>query len=360
MGAIGYTTGDPNKVNVTGDTMTGDLILAGAGTDLTVGGVITDTYQGVTGDVTQLISTTISTGITSGGILSINGDPTKIDIVATTGQIVDYNPNAPASVTSPKLTHVTFGPQTGIVVTNLAQPVTFWLLNSVGALIQQAGFPTQAQFRTHVCLGATLQSGGVVTEIRQLASMSSQPGVQTLGLMVALGAFNAGSNTITANGVNLQINTDGGNLFAPGHGYPNYLDPNISGLNAQAPISFRRATATAIIPGAQTLIDVANYDPLGLGVVTPVPNPPSTCTIHRVWGASDPVVGNQTFVQYGQRTYASLDAGEAAIGAGAHIPNPVLLATGSLLGYIVAQKSATDLSNVTQARFVKATRFPIP
>ena len=115
MTAIGYTMGDPNKVNVTGDTMTGDLTLAGATTDLTVGGVITDTFQGVTGDVMRFITSTLSTGITSGGSISINANPALIDIEATTGWIVDYDPTSPYSATNPQLTNVTFAGATGLV-----------------------------------------------------------------------------------------------------------------------------------------------------------------------------------------------------------------------------------------------------
>lgn len=38
MGAVGYTSGDPRKVNDTGDTLTGGLVLSGGSSNLTVGG----------------------------------------------------------------------------------------------------------------------------------------------------------------------------------------------------------------------------------------------------------------------------------------------------------------------------------
>src|SRR3989304_1294322 len=104
MTAVGYTSGDPNKVSVTGDTMTGDLVLAGAGTDLTVGGAPPDTYQGVTGDVMRLMSTALSTGLTSGGTLSINANPALIDIAAATGWIGDYNASGVIGATHTTLT----------------------------------------------------------------------------------------------------------------------------------------------------------------------------------------------------------------------------------------------------------------
>jgi hypothetical protein len=113
MGAVGYTSGDPNKVDITGDTMTGDLILAGAGTDLTVGGVLTDTYQGITGDTGRFVSTGLSTGLTSGGIITLNANPALVDIAAATGWIVDYDSTGTIGPTNPALTFVNYAGRPG-------------------------------------------------------------------------------------------------------------------------------------------------------------------------------------------------------------------------------------------------------
>jgi hypothetical protein len=360
MSAVGYVSGDPNKVNVTGDTMTGDLILAGAGTDLTVGGVLTDTYQGVTADVMSLLSTVISTGVTSGGLVTINANPALADISPTTGQIVDYDANGVLGPTNPALTTIAFPGATGVALTGPpAQILTYWLINSAGVLIQQPNFPTPTQLRTHLCLGVTGQIGGIIQGTQQIPVMNSQNAVQSLGLMVALGTFPATDGLVSPNGVNLMINYTGGDLFAPGFNFPNYQNPNIATLAPQAPATFHRATATAILPALQTTIDVGNYDPGGLGVVTPIPNPPSTTTIHRVYGEGNPVVSEQLIVQYGQTAYATLGAAVAAIGAGTFIRNP-LTGGGALLAWIAVTKSATDLSSITQASFTHAAKFDHP
>lgn len=366
MGAVGYTSGDPNKVDITGDTMTGDLILAGASTDLTVGGnttvsgVLTDTYQGVTGDVMRLLSTAISTGVTSGGIVTINANPALADISATTGIIVDYNANGVIGPTNPRLTEINFPGQTGVALTGPpAQTLTYWLIDNTGTLVQQPGFPTGTQRRTNLCLGATGQTGGIIQGTQQLPAMNSQPAMQLLSGLFALGVFSTGANIVSANGVNLSINMSGGGLFAPAYGYPSYEDPNTTTLAAQSPTTFHRATATAILPAFVTTLDVGSYDPGGLGVVTPIPNPPATTTIHRVFGTGNPAANQQIVVQYGQSTYATLATATAALGSGTFIPNP-LVAGGTLLAWIAVTKSATNLSNTAQAVFTRAARFASP
>ena len=65
MTAIGYVSpipNDPTKVLKAGDTMTGDLLLSGPGTDLTVDGATTVNYAGTTWNAGQAIAGTASSG----------------------------------------------------------------------------------------------------------------------------------------------------------------------------------------------------------------------------------------------------------------------------------------------------------
>jgi hypothetical protein len=58
--AIGYVSpipNDPTKVLKAGDTMTGDLLLSGPGTDLTVDGATTVNYGDITINAGEGIST---------------------------------------------------------------------------------------------------------------------------------------------------------------------------------------------------------------------------------------------------------------------------------------------------------------
>lgn len=325
-----------------------------------VGTSLVGTYQGISGNVMEFLSTTLSTCVTSGGVVGINANPALADISPTTGIIVDYNANGVLGITNPILTPVDFPGATGVALTGpLSQTLTYWLINSAGVLVQQANFPTPAQLRTHLCLGVTGQIGGVILGTQQLPVMASQPAVQTLSLMVALGPFLTTDAPITPNGVNLMISYGGGNLFSPGFNFPNYQDPHSAVLAPQAPVTFHRATATAILPALHTTIDVGNYDPGGLGVVTPIPNPPSNTTVHRVYGEGNASVTEQIVVQYGQTVFANLATAVAAIGAGTYIRNPLTVG-GALMAWIAVTKSATDLSNITQASFTHASKFDQP
>lgn len=343
--------------------MTGDLILAGAGTDLTVGGdatisgILTDGFGGMTGDVMRLLSTTLSTGITSGGIITVNADPTKVDISATTGWVVDYNPHAAPSPTNPKLTYVTYPGQTAIAL--VSPTITFWLIDSTGALVQQTTPPTSTQWRTHLVVGISGFVGGVIPDTTQLPAMLSQPANQLIDLFASLGAFRISGNVITPNGINLSINSTGGPVFIPGFGYPDHLTPNVTQLAAQIPVTFRRATATTLFAPLVTTIDRANYDPNGAGAIVAVGGGANTSTIFRVFAYGDPVVADQVTIQYGQTAYASLTAAVAAVGRGGYLLNP-LLQGAVLLAHICVTRVATNLSDPTQAVIVAASKFPTP
>lgn len=360
MTAIGYTSGDPNKVDVAGDTMTGDLLLSGVTTDLTVDGVTTASYRGMTGDVMRLLSTVVSTGVDSGGVLTINANPALVDISAATGWVHNYNSQAVPGPVNPQLTFVTYPGAVGVAP--LPGPtVTYWLVDSAGALVQQATRPTQTQVRTHLVLGATAQTGGIVFDVMRTAVPMGQVANQLVDLIASLGAFVAnGTGIVSPNGVNRMINVTGGPIFAYDSGLPaGYQSPHLSNLAAQAPANFHYATATTNLPALVNLVDVANFDPGGAGAVVAIGGGANTSTLHRVFGISRPNINDQISIQYGQAAYASLTAAIAAIGAETFTVNPNLVGE-PFLGWIAATRTAVNLSDPTQARFIRASRFAFP
>jgi hypothetical protein len=367
MAAVGILGG---FVRTTGDTMTGDLILAGgadlqAQDDATVSGTLTATYQGVTGDVMRLLATALSSGVTAGGDLSPNpGDPTKLDITATNGRIVDYNASGVVSATNPQLTLVFAAAQTALTpVVGVPTGVTWWMLDSTGAVLQQVAAPSPEQYRTHIVLGATAQVGGTIVTAQSLPSIQAQPTNQLNDLMLALGNFRISGGVISPNGVNLNINLSAGRLFARAFSQiPDYQNPHHAELLAETPMQFRHVTGVVGTAGALTsTLDVANYDPNGAGVVTAVGGGTNTAQNFRVWAFGTESAGTQVLVQYGQSTYATLALAQAAIGAAQYVVNPTAAAAGVLLGWISVIRTATDLSNTAQAIFVPtAGKFSTP
>lgn len=345
-------------VRKAGDTMTGNLVI---NANLAVNGSASAVYQGVNGDIMRLMSSVISTGVTSGGVLSINANPALLDVSAVTGWIVDYNSSGTIGATNPDITYVSLPAQVGLALTGPpAQVTTWWLVDSAGTIIQQAANPSAAQRRTHLVLGATAQFGGVIFIVQTLPVVQSQPNNQAADLMDGLRPFSKSGNVVSANGANLTINKTVGTLFARGFSQlADYVDPHHADLAAQAPVSCRRATATAVLPALETLIDVANYDPGGLGVVTPVGGGANTATNFRVWAFGSANVTDQMNIQYGQNTYSSLANAVAGLGSGLFTPNP-LFVDGALLGWISVIRTATDLSDPTQAVFTQASKFATP
>src|SRR3546814_21006329 len=85
----------------------------------------------------------MSPGVIYGGKLSVNaGNPSAVDITAMTGYVVDEA----TTPDTPIVTRVTTPAQTVVMdAGSLARTVTWWLINSAGAVIQQGTVPTRLQ-----------------------------------------------------------------------------------------------------------------------------------------------------------------------------------------------------------------------
>jgi len=341
-------------VRRTGDTMSGNLVI---NANLQVNGSAGVTYGNTSLDIGQLLAMSMSTCVLSGGELIPNADPTRIDITAMTGVIIDWDSVAPVTSTNPSLTYVTWPGVTGLIPT--FAPITWYMIDSTGSLVQQTAVPTPAQRRQNVILGLTLTQGGVILVDQTLPTIPSQVGNQLADLMDSLGPFIDAGCVMTANGANRSINLSAGDTFTRAFSQvPDYEDPHNAVIAGQTPAQFRHITRVVGSAGPlTTLLDVGNYD-LG-GVVTPVGGGANTSTNFRVWGFANNTVNEQILVQYGQNTYASLAAAVNGLGSGNYIPQPAT-SLGALIGWISVIRTATDLSNPTQAVFTKSPKFPIP
>lgn len=351
--AAAEATAAAESVSITGDTMTGPLILDGdPGSDLVAA---PKQYVDNTIDAELLAQLGLSTGILEGGELNVNvGDDTMVDIGDTYGVIVDYvtTPSAPT------VTKVTYAADT-VTITDLVEPITWLLIDSAGTIVQQTTRPTNTQRRTHLVLGGVLIAGGGIIQDQSLPNYPPQMLNQLYDLMDALGPFNVSGNLLSPAGANLQLAKTVGTVF--NRGFNHYAgptltaDPHISSLPAQNPVTMRYVTQTPAAPVATvTVVDPTMYD-VG-GVITAVPGGSGVSTIQRVYITPLNEVTQQVVVQYGQTAYASLDLAIAAIGGQTFVKNPNL-ADATLLGYVVVKKSATDLSVAADARVIQAARL---
>lgn len=303
----------------------------------------------------------ISTGITAGGALSVNAlSPSAIDIAPFTGYLTDVTTDP----FNPTITPVSYpGGTFELDAAALTRTVTWWLMDDTQTIIQQANTPGNAQRRTHLMLGVTAQEGGVIFVDQTLPVVLQQTQNQMSDLMMSLGGFSITGNTISPNGANLMINQTAGTLFARAFnhfiGITPTNNPHVTTTQAQTPAQFRYITQNALVFGPlRTTLDVANYD--NAGVITPIGGGAGSSTIHRLWLFATNTAQAQLAFQYGQIVHSSLSAAVAAIGSGTFVVNPLIPTNGALIAFIVATRTATDLSNPAQATFVPAGKFASP
>lgn len=312
-------------------------------------------------DVLDLERVALSSGIVAGGDISVNGDsPSAIDISPFIGYITDFTTDP----FNPSITRIDFPGVVGLEMDagSLARTVTSWLMDENQVITQVPSPTTNEQRRTHIRIGLTAQVGGVITIDQTLPIIMQQPANQLSDLMVSLGPFNISGNVITPNGVNLMVNQSAGKIFSQAFnhfvGPVQTNDPHVSTTQAQTPAQYRYTTSTSTTFGVlRNTIDVANYAPGG--IITPIGGGAGTSAIHRVYLFPANNVVDQLVIQYGGNTYTSLANAVAAIGAGTFTPNP-MLSDSALIAYVVATRTATDLSNPTQATFVSAGKFATP
>lgn len=313
-------------------------------------------------DLFEISAGSMSTGVVSGGDISANGlNPAAVDINPLVGYVVDEitDLNNPSAVRVATSTVTTVAMDAGA----LARTVTFWLMTSAGAVLQQATTPTNEQRRTHLVLGVTAQVGGVIFYDQSLPVITAQPMNQLADLMDALGPFPITGNAVTPNGANLSLDHSAGTLFARAFNHYSGLvptrNPHVSTTLAQSPAQYKYLTAAAVVFGPLvSVVDVANYD--NAGVITPVGGGATTSTIQRLWLSASNTAANQLTMQYGQTTYASLSAAVDAIGQSGHVVNPLLFGNAALLAHIVVTRTATNLSDTAQARIIVAGKFDTP
>lgn len=313
-------------------------------------------------DVFEAVSKGVSTGVLSGGEISVNGlNAAAIDISPTVAYVMDYitDPEIPGykRLSLPAMTVPLAG-------ASLTRVVTWWLIDSTGAVIQQASKPSNTQRRTHVVLGATAYDvgSGTIINDQSLPVIVPQLGNQFVDLVDAMGPFNIRGNVITPNGANLSINRSAGSVFARAFNHFNGPvltdDPHVVPTTAQTPVSLDRLTqlVNGVPTPPVTTIDPTKWD--NGGVLTAVTG--NNATLQRVWLVPAGPIGDQVFVQYGQQVFASLTAAIDAIGAGNYIVNPTIDGVAILLATIAVKGTATALNDTAQCIIKRAGKLDFP
>jgi len=337
------------KIDLSATTIAAPIISA---TTLSAGTIFSGStnLQSLFNTVNQRLAEGISTGIISGGTLSINAsNNTKFDISAGLGYIVNYK-------VYPQTTQlVSWATQTGITVTNLATlPSTDIAINASGTAIQQSSF-TKEELRSVILLGGLDHSN--LTNIRdtfQIKVPTYGVGSSLKDLSLALGDINIDGNIFSSNGVNLKINKSAGSTFSYGRNFATNLnDPNSVAQSASTQQSFRYAFnngfGVATFQTETTDVSPNSYDN-GSGVIQAVPN--NKFTIQRILMFSNT---QKIFIQYGTTVYNSLSEAISNLAAVSFV-NLIGLKTAIVRGYLITKQGSTTLST-SDTLFVNGDKF---
>lgn len=287
-----------------------------------------------------------STGVITGGVLSIGTPNTTFSISDGSGVIVDNTSG------SPTITPVTWSGKTNIAATYVATNlVSYVAINSSGAVIQSATPFTNAEHRDYINLGSLVHVNLTnLDAVNNFQEVVISPTNQLSDLSDSLGIFNVSGNVFSANGANMTLNKSSGEVYSTGCNWDtDTKNPDVRTLASLTGLTFQYRFSTGTNGATGTSINPAIYD-VG-GVSTAVPS--NKFTIQRIYS----FVSNNVKIQPGQAYYNSLAEAKAAIQTEAFITESSIAYNGLLRGFLVVREGATALNSATDAAFYEAGKF---
>lgn len=302
-----------------------------------------------------IVAASVSTGVihTSGAITQASA--TSVTIPLGLAQFAEHDDADGEQF----LEVVEYGPVT-VELDDPTDPLTYFMVDRTGAIVQNAGVPTRAQRRQFAVLGRVVVLASTIVSVQDSPLLSAHPLTFAIDMLSSLGDIRVSGIRASPIAGTLTFSLTAGEIFNPGANYQNNIhDPNVSPFNAQNPASFRYVTQNSVIPTLRTTIDPANYD-VG-GVVTAVPGGAGTTTIQRMHCFPT----QNVFIQYGQNTFSSLSAAldALAVGESGGTPfttHPDLVGGGVRTGFVVVTRTAVNLADTATARVLRATRLGDP
>ena len=176
-------------------------------------------------------------------------------------------------------------------------------VNNTGTIVQFAGRVLGATMRNHAVIGVVEHINGAANNVLAKPTLFGDDGYRGTDNSSLLGNQLIAGGQVSGNPIQLlQLDITQGSIYSPG-ATPNTADaPNTLTIPAQSNLQFRTLADQGVVGPLIQTAPVANYDPNGAGVVTPLPQN-ADCTIHRLYY----LYGSYIWM-YGQFVYASIDA----------------------------------------------------
>jgi hypothetical protein len=287
-----------------------------------------------------------STGVLTGGILSIGSPNTTYSISDGTGIVI--NAGVKTLVSWSGLTNQAVA-KSGIL--------TFITINSSGVPQAYSSRPSNTTLRNEILLGVLVHTDSIVINaVNNEQRSHNQVSNQLCDLVQEIGFINSG-NTISSSGSALRFQKAAGTLFYCGSNFKNdsknpnqltlaALDTNVSDTYQ---IRYQDGSSSAL-----TLVDFVpnvydNGGAYGTGSVITA----NKWAVHRCYS----FISNALKIQAPQNVFNSKSEAISGVNNGVFVVEPSILSNGMLVGYIVARGGATDLSDSNDAVFLSGPKF---
>ena len=283
----------------------------------------------------------LSTGIISGGQLSIGLNGISVDIASGFALFVDNT-----DLLNPIFTKIAIGGN--VSITNIATQNITYIGYSNSSIIQQSTPFTSIERRTIASIGAAIHTNRTnVMFVNSLATYMSDIPIQLYDIAYAMDRMNMAGNTFYNYSNNLKINKTAGEIFKVGvNGIEN---PFYLTLPELIDCSFQYRLSDGTVTSTTDLID-PNYYELS-GVKTSVDSGMYTIQVISIFQS------NSVRIQYGQKQYDNIEDAKFGINNDDFIVEPNIAENGFLRCWLIVQQGTTDLSNTSKAKFVEANRF---
>lgn len=297
----------------------------------------------------------LSTGLISGGSITINGgNPALFDVSAGNGLVVNHS-TVPATVT-----FVEWDAFTAQTLTNLGTSFATDIAIDVGGNLVQQNSYSRTELRDVIFLGGIDHSNqSTITYTFPISVPAFGPGVSVQDLAAAIGDINISGNVYGPNiAGNLTIDRSAGTIFAFGENIQtNIKDPHIINTLSESPVSFGYVFDDGTGGGDFSLADTTLIDPdqydTGGGLASV---PPNNWTVQKLLLFPNSL---KTFIQYGKEVFNKKEEAIDSIANLANTPNLRGVTSATTRGFLVIKQGAVNLTLDNEAVFIGANKFGV-
>ena len=292
-----------------------------------------------------------STGLISGGELTLSTTPNRFNIGHGNGVIIDNytSPATPVTISVSWIDQIDI--ETPFLLTDTDTYVYF---NSLGEVLLTNSYPTEQDMRELIYVGFVTHTAEEIEDSKNEPIVTNAVALQLQDFFASFGAFNIEGNTYSYASNDLTVKRTAGRTFSANSNYDaNREVPHILPNEEENPASLHYYYRDALgewVNSEPYVDDIdPNYYDSGTGKAI-VPDTKWTIQVLAFYAQTE-----ENDIQYGQVVYDTYAEAISALQMPVDI-NPYNIYD-TFRGWLVVQKGCTDLSDTTKATFIPAGKL---